>query len=198
MSQEARRKRALLSVTDKEGITSLGEDLVSFGYDIVSTGGTAEVLKNARIPHILVEDLTGFPEILSGRVKTLHPKIFGGILADPQQQAHLDAAAEHGISLFDVVVVNFYNFKEKPSIERIDIGGPAMLRAAGKNFQTVAALSHPDQYGAFVEEIALAEGRRSSLLTRAKLAAVVFQQISVYDAAVAYWFEKEVLPNLPA
>ena len=147
--------RALVSVWDKTGLVPLGQRLAGLGVEIVSSGGTARTLKDAGIPVTAVDQVTGFPEILDGRVKTLNPRIHGGILARKDTPAHLEELEAHGIAPFDLVVVNLYPFRKtvgKPdtgleeALEMIDIGGPAMVRAAAKNFPSVAVVVNPERY----------------------------------------------------
>src|SRR3954466_8917068 len=154
--------RALLSVSDKTGIVDLGRALVSRGFELVSTGGTARTLASAGLPVTNVAEVTGFPEMLDGRVKTLHPKIHGGILARRDLPAHLEALDRHGIPPIDLVVVALYPFEAtiaKPgvtraeAIEQIDVGGPTMIRAAAKNQEAVAVVTDPSQYAAVLAEL---------------------------------------------
>jgi len=184
---------ALLSVSDKEGLVALAEGLLAHGYRILSSGGTAAALAAAGLPVTKVAEHTGAPEILGGRVKTLHPRIHGGILAkrsDPDHQADLAAQA---IDPIDVVVVNLYPFQRtvadpqvswETAVENIDIGGPAMVRAAAKNHADVAVLTDPAQYGGFLE--ALAAGGADEALRR-RLALAAFAHTAAYDAAIATW-----------
>ncbi|MFP5380437.1 MAG: bifunctional phosphoribosylaminoimidazolecarboxamide formyltransferase/IMP cyclohydrolase, partial [Vicinamibacteria bacterium] len=155
-------RRAILSVSDKSGLVEFGRGLVARGFELVSTGGTAKALADAGLPVVNVSDVTGFPEMMDGRVKTLHPLIHGGILARRDHPEDLDKAREHGIGLVDLVVVNLYPFvatAAKPGvafpdlIEQIDIGGVALLRAAAKNFPGVAAVSSPTQYASVLRDI---------------------------------------------
>ena len=147
-------RRALLAVYDKTGIAELARSLDELGVSLVSSGGTAATLRDAGIPVTPVEEVTGFPEMLDGRVKTLHPRIHGGLLADARKPEHLAQLAEHGIEPFDLVVVNLYPFRETVAsgagvddvIEKIDIGGPAMVRAAAKNFESVGVVVDPSRY----------------------------------------------------
>lgn len=189
----AKIRRAILSVTDKAGIVAFSQVLHEAGVELVSTGGTAKLLREAGLPVQEVSDLTGFPEMLDGRVKTLHPKVAGGILALRANAEHLAAVQAHQIPLIDMVVVNLYAFEKaaaKPGIsheeliENIDIGGPTMIRAAAKNFQDVAVVSSPEDY----EEIA-AELRQNagvlSLETHWKLAQKAFARTAAYDAAIS-------------
>ncbi|MDQ2979165.1 MAG: bifunctional phosphoribosylaminoimidazolecarboxamide formyltransferase/IMP cyclohydrolase, partial [Acidobacteriota bacterium] len=159
-------RRALISVHDKTGVAELGQALAERGVQIVSTGGTAAHLKGAGVTVSLVEETTGFPEILGGRVKTLHPKIFGGVLADDSRDDHARDLAQAAIEAFDLVVVNLYPFEKTVAagkvrsevIEMIDVGGPAMIRAAAKNHRRVAVVVDPADYEALTEEIRLTGG----------------------------------------
>ena len=191
-------KRAVLSVWDKSGLVDFGRGLVELGFELVSTGGTARALDQAGLPVTMVEEITGFPEILDGRVKTLHPLIHGGILArrEPDHLAELQA---HGIAPVDVVVCNLYPFQAtiaKPdvaledAIEQIDIGGVTLLRAAAKNYASVAAVVHPNDYVAILDEIR-AEGQ-ISLATRKRLAVQAFQHTADYDVAIATFLVREL------
>jgi phosphoribosylaminoimidazolecarboxamide formyltransferase/IMP cyclohydrolase len=189
---------ALLSVSNKEGLVPLAEGLLAAGYQLISSGGTAAALAAAGLPVTKVADHTGAPEILGGRVKTLHPRIHGGILAkrsEPGHQADLEA---QGIPTIDVVVVNLYPFREtiaRPdvswdlAIENIDIGGPAMVRAAAKNHADVAVLTSPSQYPAFLE--ALAAGALSSALRR-QLALEAYSHTADYDTAISAWLAEQL------
>ncbi len=183
---------ALLSVSNKEGITDLARSLVDYGYTIISSGGTHKVIGDAGIPVMKVSEYTGSPEILSGRVKTLHPKVHGGILARRGDPLHDIDRNANGIGLIDVVAVNLYPFKEtiaKPdvtwddAIENIDIGGPTMVRSAAKNHAHVSILTNPTQYGEFL--FALDQGKVSEL--RPKLAQEAFQHTAEYDTAISNW-----------
>ena len=183
--------KALISVFDKTGIEDLGRSLAGAGYELISTGGTHRSLSDAGIAVRQVSDVTGSPEILDGRVKTLHPVIHGGLLARRDSPAHMDELAQHGIDAIDVVVVNLYPFVETISkagvtlddaLENIDIGGPTMLRAAAKNFPSVAVIVDPDDYGWVSEALG---GDGLDLQQRRHLAAKAFQHVAVYDAAVA-------------
>jgi phosphoribosylaminoimidazolecarboxamide formyltransferase / IMP cyclohydrolase len=198
-------RRALLAVYDKAGVVELARALVERGVSLVSSGGTAATLRDAGVPVTPVEEVTGFPEMLDGRVKTLHPRIHGGLLADSRKPEHLAQLAEHGIEPFDLVVVNLYPFRETVAsgagaddvIEKIDIGGPAMVRAAAKNFESVGVVVDPSSYPAIVEE--LRERGGLSRDTRERLAAAAFVHTAAYDAAVAGWFaERAAETDLPA
>ncbi|HEY7875946.1 MAG TPA: bifunctional phosphoribosylaminoimidazolecarboxamide formyltransferase/IMP cyclohydrolase [Actinomycetota bacterium] len=196
-------RRALLSVSDKSGIVELARGLVDCGYELVSSGGTAKVIAEAGVPVKKVADVTGAPEILGGRVKTLHPKIHGGILADRTKPDHMQQLDDQGIVPIDLVVCNLYPFertiahpsiKEADAVEQIDIGGPAMVRAAAKNFLSVAVVVNPAEYGRVLEEIK-AEGDVSAE-TRRRLAHAAFQHTGAYDAAIArYLMPRDEFPD---
>ena len=183
---------ALLSVSNKDGIVELARSLVDYGYTIISSGGTHRVISEADVPVTKVSDYTGSPEILGGRVKTLHPKIHGGILAKRNDEVHDADRESFDIGLIDIVAVNLYPFKEtvaKPdvtwddAIENIDIGGPTMVRSAAKNHAHVSILTNPTQYGEFL--FALDQGKVSEL--RPKLAQEAFQHTAEYDTAISNW-----------
>ena len=178
---------ALLSVFDKTGIVELAAGLRAAGWRLVSSGGTARAIADAGFAVTDVATLTGVPAILDHRVVTLHPKVHGGLLADPTNAAHRADMAEYGIEAIDLVVVNLYPFASDPSIELIDIGGPAMVRAAAKNHAHVAVVVHPAHYSEVLAEIA-ANGAVSAA-TRRRLARVAFNTIAEYDAQIANWFE---------
>lgn len=189
-------KRALLSVSDKTGLVELARGLKELGWDLISSGGTARVLTQAGIPVTEVASVTGFPEMLDGRVKTLHPKIHGGLLAKRTPE-HLRQLQEHGIEPFDLVVVNLYPFREtiaRPgataaeAIENIDIGGPSMVRSAAKNHEAVAVVVTPASYEAVLDE--LRANGELSLATRRRLAAEAFAHTAAYDAAIAAYFRR--------
>ena len=150
--------RALLSVWDKTGLVDLARALHALGVELVSSGGTATALADAGIPVTKVEDVTGFPEMLDHRVKTLHPNIHGGLLADRGKESHRADLETHGIEPFDLVVSNLYPFFDRPEIETIDIGGPAMTRAAAKNHEWVTIVTSPDQYDALLDELRAHDG----------------------------------------
>ena len=188
-------KRALLSVSDKTGLVEFARGLAEAGVEIVSSGGTAGALAEANVPVMKVADVTGAPEILGGRVKTLHPKIHGGILADRSKPEHMQELTEQGIEAIDLVVCNLYPFErtvahpsvaEEDAVEQIDIGGPAMVRAAAKNFLGVAVVVDPARYGQVLEEIR--STGEVSLDTRRQLAVEAFAHTSSYDAAIASHF----------
>jgi phosphoribosylaminoimidazolecarboxamide formyltransferase/IMP cyclohydrolase len=186
--------RALISVSDKTGVVDLARALVAAGVEIVSSGGTARSLAEAGIDVTKVADVTGAPEILGGRVKTLHPKIHGGILADKRNADHVREIAEQDIQPFDLVVCNLYPFEravshpstqEADAIEQIDVGGPAMVRAAAKNFNSVAVVVDPADYEGVLKEIR--DGGEISDATRRRLALQAFQHTASYDSAIAAW-----------
>ncbi|WP_329014623.1 bifunctional phosphoribosylaminoimidazolecarboxamide formyltransferase/IMP cyclohydrolase [Micromonospora rifamycinica] len=199
--QDSRRpiRRALVSVYDKSGLVELARALHEAGVEIVSTGSTASTISGAGVPVTPVEQVTGFPEILDGRVKTLHPKIHGGLLADLRKDAHAAQLDEHGIAGIDVLVSNLYPFQATVAsgaspdecVEQIDIGGPAMVRAAAKNHASVAVVTDPAAYPTLVA--ALAEGG-FTLAQRRALAARAFADIAEYDVAVADWFATTLAP----
>jgi phosphoribosylaminoimidazolecarboxamide formyltransferase / IMP cyclohydrolase len=189
--------RALLSVYDKSGIVDLARELADLGVDLVSSGGTAAALRDAGLAVTDLAELTGFAPILGHRVVTLHPRVHGGILADPTDPSHAADLAEHGIEPFDLVVVNLYPFGADPSTfehgatgaeDLIDIGGPAMLRAAAKNHASVAVLTDPADYPTVLDELR-AEGRVSDR-TRRRLARTAFALTAAYDAAIVDWFDR--------
>jgi phosphoribosylaminoimidazolecarboxamide formyltransferase / IMP cyclohydrolase len=187
-------RRALLAVYDKTGVVELGRSLIELGVTLVSSGGTAGALRDAGLPVTSVEEVTAFPEMLGGRVKTLHPKIHGGLLADRRKAEHVEELAEHGIEPFDLLVSNLYPFRETVAsgadleevIEKIDIGGPAMVRAAAKNFASVGVVVDPARYDEIVDELEREGGL--TLETRRASAAAAFAHTAAYDAAVAGWF----------
>ena len=181
-------KRALLSVYDKTGLEAFARGLVSLGYELVSSGGTSKALAEAGIDHLEVEAVTGAPEMMNGRVKTLHPKIHGGILADRSKPSHMDDLDANGIAPIDLVVCNLYPFRSEPSIEMIDVGGPTMVRAAAKNHAHVGIVVDPADYGAVLDEL-----RRENALsheTRRRLARAAFAHTAAYDAAITTWFDE--------
>lgn len=177
--------RALLSVYDKSGIVELGRGLHELGWELVSSGGTARALTDAGLPVITVEAVTASPEMLGHRVVTLHPKIHGGILADRNLAEHRADLERHGIEPIDLVVVNLYPFSSDPSIDLIDIGGPAMVRGAAKNHVHVGVVCDPADYPVVLDELR-AEGRLSAA-TRRRLATKAFERTSAYDAEIARW-----------
>jgi len=202
----SRVRRALLSVWDKTGVVELARGLARLGVELVSTGGTARVLAGAGLPVREVAQLTGFPEILGGRVKTLHPAVHGGVLARRDDPAHLGDLAAHAIEPIDLVVVNLYPFEQAAArpdapeaevIEQIDVGGPALIRAAAKNHAAVAVLVDPAQYGPVLEELERGGGRLSPE-TRRWLAREAFRRTAQYDAAIAAWFRAPAPLRAPA
>jgi phosphoribosylaminoimidazolecarboxamide formyltransferase/IMP cyclohydrolase len=186
--------RALLSVYDKTGIVDLARGLADLGWELVSSGGTSAVLAKAGIDHIEVADLTGAPEMLGGRVKTLHPTIHGGILADRSKPEHLEDIERQGIGLIDLVVCNLYPFSSDPSVELIDVGGPTMVRAAAKNHDHVGIVVEPGEYGAVLDE--LRASGALSLDTRQRLAREAFAHTAGYDAAIVAWLDEQEPPSL--
>lgn len=190
-------KRALLSVSDKTGIVELAQQLVELGVDVISTGGTSKMLYEAGISHRPVEEVTGLPEMLDGRVKTLHPNIHGGILG--KRDIHAEEVAQHQIPWIDLVVVNFYPFTKviqqnhamtwDEAVEYIDIGGPTMVRAAAKNFAWASVLTDPNDYSAVIAELRAAQGL--SFETRKQLAQKAFALTSHYDAMIYHYFLKQ-------
>ncbi|MFI5037783.1 MAG: bifunctional phosphoribosylaminoimidazolecarboxamide formyltransferase/IMP cyclohydrolase [Solirubrobacterales bacterium] len=198
-------RRALLSVSDKAGIVELARGLAELGVEIVSTGGTARELLGAGIAVSSIEDFTGFPEIMDGRVKTLHPRLYGGLLARRDDDAHLAAASEQGIEPVDLVCVNLYPFEQTVErgdadadeiIENIDIGGPTMIRAAAKNSAFAAVLVDPADYEPVLRELRESAGRLS-LKTRTRLATKAFACTARYDAAIASWFSMRSYEGFP-
>ncbi|HEX8976254.1 MAG TPA: bifunctional phosphoribosylaminoimidazolecarboxamide formyltransferase/IMP cyclohydrolase [Solirubrobacteraceae bacterium] len=191
--------RALLSVSDKTGIVDFARGLVELGVEIISTGGTARELGEAGIPVRSITDLTGFPEIMDGRVKTLHPKLYAGLLAVRDNPEHAAAADEHDVEYVDLVCVNLYPFErtaasrgvsEAEVIENIDIGGPTMIRAAAKNHAWAAPVVSPASYDAVLDELRESDGRLS-IVTRESLAAEAFAYTARYDTAIARWFQEK-------
>jgi phosphoribosylaminoimidazolecarboxamide formyltransferase/IMP cyclohydrolase len=187
--------RALLSVSDKTGLAELGRALSARGVELVSTGGTAKALREAGLDVQDVSDLTGFPEMMDGRVKTLHPKVHGGLLAVRDDPEHAAAMAAHGIGAIDLVVVNLYPFAQTVArgaerdevIENIDIGGPSMVRSAAKNHHFVAIVTDPGDYAELIEALEANDGA-TSLDFRRRLAAKAFAATASYDGAIAQWF----------
>src|SRR5690625_6859962 len=197
------KKRALISVSNKENIAEFAKGLTDLDYEIISTGGTLSVLTEARIPARGVEDITGFPEILDGRVKTLHPNVHGGLLAKKSDSSHQQQLKENKIDPIDIVVVNLFRSKEtltkegvsdEEIIENIDIGGPTMLRAAAKNFTDVAVVVDPNDY-----EQVLASLKENKLghEQRQTLAAKVFRHTANYDAMIARYFSTQTNEEFP-
>jgi len=196
MSQGADRPlRALVSVYDKTGVIDLAQRLVALGWEIISSGGTAAALADAGVPVIPVEEVTGAPEMMDGRVKTVHPVIHGGLLADLSNPGHVKDLAERGIAPIDLVVSNLYPFRSDPSVEQIDIGGPAMVRAAAKNHERVGVVVQPEDYPAVLDELE-ADGALSDA-TRRRLANIAFTHTSAYDTAIADWLTDADDEELP-
>lgn len=194
----SRIQRAILSVTDKTGLVDFARKLSKLGVELISTGGTAKLLRESGITVKDISDLTGFPEMLDGRVKTLHPKVHGGILHRRENAAHRQAVSEHGIQPIDMVVVNLYAFEKTAAkagvqfeelIENIDIGGPSMIRSAAKNFQDVAVVTSPADYSAIAEELAKSGGELSSA-TKWRLAQKAFAVTAAYDSNIATALER--------
>jgi len=189
-------ERALLSVTHKEGLVDFSRFLVSHNVELVSTGGTKKMLMGEKLAVTSVSDVTGFPEILDGRVKTLHPRIHAGVLADKNNAEHLETLAEHEIKPFDMVCVNLYDFAKaaakhldlKQAVEQIDIGGPTLLRAAAKNFHSVLVVCDPSDYPR-VQQALENSGMQASLNLRRQMAAKAFALVSRYDALIASYLE---------
>ncbi|MBN1551422.1 bifunctional phosphoribosylaminoimidazolecarboxamide formyltransferase/IMP cyclohydrolase [bacterium] len=201
------KKRALISVSDKTGIIDFSQELLSMGYEIVSTGGTAQYLWDSGIRVTAVSDITGFPEILNGRVKTLHPVIHAGILADQNNPRHMETLVKHNILPFQIVVINLYPFEEtvrknpkdlNAAIENIDIGGPTLIRAAAKNHNNIAVVTDPLDYVNLVDELKRNDGSICSEL-RLHLACKAFNLTAQYDAWIASYFEgkKPITSNDP-
>jgi phosphoribosylaminoimidazolecarboxamide formyltransferase/IMP cyclohydrolase len=188
--------RALLSVTHKEGLKDLACFLCERGVEMVSTGGTMNFLRDQGLPVTAVSELAGFPEILGGRVKTLQPRIHGGILADKDKPEHLATLAEHGITPFDLVCVNLYDFAAalaqnlptRDMVEEIDIGGPCLLRASAKNFHSILVLSDPQYYAEAMEQISHGA---VDLAFRKRMAAQTFAATARYDSMIAGWLAQE-------
>ncbi|MGP0019962.1 MAG: bifunctional phosphoribosylaminoimidazolecarboxamide formyltransferase/IMP cyclohydrolase [Candidatus Sulfotelmatobacter sp.] len=198
MSAVPKIQRAILSVTDKTGLVDFARKLSALSIELVSTGGTAKLLRDSGITVKDISDLTGFPEMLDGRVKTLHPKVHGGILHRREDPKHVAAVAEHGIAPIDMVVVNLYAFEKtaaKPGvafeelIENIDIGGPSMIRSAAKNFHDVAIVTSPADYDAIADELQRSAGTLSHA-TKWRLAQKAFATTAAYDAAIASTLER--------
>jgi phosphoribosylaminoimidazolecarboxamide formyltransferase/IMP cyclohydrolase len=205
MTTEPRRiTRALLSVSDKSGLKEFAQALAGHGVELISTGGTAKALKDAGLKVIDVAELTGFPEMMDGRVKTLHPKVHGGLLAIRANKEHAASLAEHAIRPIDLLVVNLYPFEAAVAkgapyddcIENIDIGGPAMIRAAAKNHADVAVVVEPDDYANVLAELKLHNGM-TTLGLRQKLAAKAYARTAAYDAAISNWFAATLNDSAP-
>ncbi|MCA9352464.1 IMP cyclohydrolase [Patescibacteria group bacterium] len=185
------KKAALISVTDKTGIVPLAQVLVKHGIVIVSTGGTAKVLREGGIDVIDVADITGFPSVMDGRLKTLHPKIFGGILFDRDNEQHILDAKSIGVEYaFDYVIVNLYDFSGNPSIETIDIGGPSLLRAAAKNWKHVSVIPKPLFYSNVDDQLTTYGYVTTEV--RKTLALTTFEYTENYDNRIANWFKLQI------
>ena len=187
--------RALLSVYDKTGLEAFARGLTTLGYELVASGNTARALAGSGLPHVTVEAVTGSPEMLDGRVKTLHPKIHGGILADRSRPGHVADLERNAIEPIDLVVCNLYPFRSDPSVEMIDIGGPAMVRAAAKNHGSVGVVVDPGDYGAVLDELRRDGGLSEE--TRRRLARAAFAHTAAYDAAIVTWFDDADGEHLP-
>ena len=194
-------KRAIISVTDKTGIVDFAKSLAGFQVKILSTGGTAKALRQGGVLVTDISAYTGFPEMMDGRVKTLHPKVHGGLLGLRDNPEHVKVMAEHGIEGIDLVVVNLYQFEKTVSregvtleeaIENIDIGGPSMLRSAAKNFKDVTVIVDPDDYAVVLKEMAASSGE-TLLSTRFRLAGKVFRLTHEYDGAISRYLSEQEL-----
>jgi phosphoribosylaminoimidazolecarboxamide formyltransferase / IMP cyclohydrolase len=206
MTDHLRRiSRALLSVSDKDGLVDFARSLAERGIELVSTGGTRKALTDAGLAVLDVADLTGFPEMMDGRVKTLHPKVHGGLLAIRDNDDHAASMRAHGIQPIDLLVVNLYPFEAtvgknadfETCIENIDIGGPAMIRAAAKNHDDVAVVVEPSDYAVVLAELAQ-HGGATTLALRRRLAAKAYARTGAYDAAISNWFVNELADPAPA
>ncbi|MEJ2377365.1 MAG: bifunctional phosphoribosylaminoimidazolecarboxamide formyltransferase/IMP cyclohydrolase [Pseudolabrys sp.] len=203
-SQPRRITRALLSVSDKAGLTDFARELASYGVELVSTGGTAKALKDAGLPVLDVSELTGFPEMMNGRVKTLHPKVHGGLLGIRAIKEHAAAMQQHGIKPIDLLVANLYPFEATVAkgaayddcIENIDIGGPAMIRAAAKNHTDVTVVVEATDYDKVLAELTQHSGM-TTLELRRQLAAKAYARTAAYDAAISNWFAEELREEAP-
>src|SRR6187401_2970447 len=200
MTDQLRRvTRALLSVSDKSGLIDFARALAAHGVELVSTGGTAKAIADAGLNVRDVSELTGFPEMMDGRVKTLHPKVHGGLLAIRDDAAHAQSMKDHGIAPIDLLVVNLYPFEATVAkgasyndcVENIDIGGPAMIRAAAKNHNDVAVVVDTDDYRAVLDELAANKGA-TTLGLRRRLAAKAYARTGAYDAAISNWFNRQL------
>jgi phosphoribosylaminoimidazolecarboxamide formyltransferase / IMP cyclohydrolase len=194
-------KRAIISVTDKAGIVDFAKSLAGFHVEILSTGGTAGALREGGVLVTDISAYTGFPEMMDGRVKTLHPKVHGGLLGLRDNPEHVKVMAEHGIEGIDLVVVNLYQFEKTVSrdgvtleeaIENIDIGGPSMLRSAAKNFKDVTVIVDPDDYAEALKEMEASSGE-TLLSTRFRLARKVFRLTHEYDGAISRYLAEQTL-----
>src|ERR1700674_5381433 len=196
--------RALLSVSDKSGLVEFARALAAHGIDLVSTGGTAKAIAAAGLKVRDVSELTGLPEMMDGRVKTLHPNVHGGLLAVRSNPAHGRAMQQHGIAAIDLLVVNLYPFETAAAtgagydecIDTIDVGGPAMIRAAAKNHADVAVVVEPGDYAAVIADLAEHGGMTTGAL-RGRLAAKAYARTAAYDAAIANWFAAAIKEDAP-
>jgi phosphoribosylaminoimidazolecarboxamide formyltransferase/IMP cyclohydrolase len=203
MTDPVAPRRALLSVSDKTGLLDLARALAARGVELLSTGGTARELRAAELPVTDVAEVTGFPEMMDGRVKTLHPRVHGGLLALRDDPGHVAAMAAHGIPAIDLLVVNLYPFEatvargagHDEAVEMIDIGGPAMIRAAAKNHAHVAVVIDPEDYGALLDELAASGG--TTLAFRRRLALTAYSRTAAYDAAVSSWLAAAIGERTP-
>jgi len=195
--------RALVSVSDKSGLVPFCQELVQLGYELISTGGTSKALNDAGIPTIPIETVTGFPEMMDGRVKTLHPKIHGGLLARRDIPEHMASAASHGITMIDMVVVNLYPFEKTIQIpqvtldhviENIDIGGPSMIRSAAKNYHSVAVVVNPERYPDIIASLKANSGRLTPTM-REDLALEAFEHTGRYDTVIASYLKRRLRPS---
>lgn len=204
MSERFKIRRALISVSDKEGLTEYAQRLASHGVELVSTGGTARTLKEAGLDVVDVADLTGYPEMMDGRVKTLHPAVHGGLLFRRDMETHRRDAERHGIQPIDLVYINLYPFEStvasgadfETCIENIDIGGPAMLRAAAKNGESVAVCTDPDDVASVLAEMDAHDGAVTSVHSR-RLAAKTYARTAAYDAAISGWYAGQLEETAP-
>src|SRR5689334_3556126 len=205
MTDRLRRAcRALISVSDKSGLVEFARALADAGIELISTGGTGKALADAGLPVLEVSELTGFPEMMDGRVKTLHPKVHGGLLAVRDNEDHANAMRAHGIRPIDLLVVSLYPFEAtiakgadfETCIENIDIGGPAMIRAAAKNHADVAVVVEPADYEKVLGEMAQHSGV-VSLELRQHLAAKAYARTAAYDAAISNWFAETLRDEAP-
>jgi phosphoribosylaminoimidazolecarboxamide formyltransferase/IMP cyclohydrolase len=205
MTELRRVTRALLSVSDKSGLVEFARALASHGIELISTGGTAKALADAGLNVRDVSELTGFPEMMDGRVKTLHPKVHGGLLAIRDDKAHTASMKDHGIAPIDLLVVNLYPFEATVQkgaafddcIENIDIGGPAMIRAAAKNHNDVAVVVDAEDYARVLDELKAHAGA-TTLSLRKALAQKAYARTAAYDAAISNWFANELSEAAPA
>src|SRR5688500_7037803 len=200
MTELRKIRRALISLSDKAGAIEFATRLAEFNVDIISTGGTAKALRDADLKVTDVSEVTGFPEMMDGRVKTLHPKIHGAFLALRDNDSHVAAMHEHGIEPIDMVVVNLYPFEEtiakegvtlEAAVENIAIGGPAMIRSASKNWRDVAVVTDPQLYGGLIEEMRANDGSLS-LETRQRLAVLAYTRTASYDLAISSFLARQL------